>query len=284
MPNRILSLLTLVLTIGSCQRDIVTQRPNNDELLVKTVMVTGSVTSAYDTTIITYDYNADDRLERETYFFVYMTSSGLQRLPVEREYTRDAANRIARIKSTHRLFANPLNVLTSFSNVTYVDNTSTNVAYISDDNNSFKTVFTYNANGKISKTETFQHFPLPTDPLKLVAYYQHQYDASGNLLSKTQFSDNDNNGVFEEMISYVFEYDAMINPIDRNDDALFDWRWSNFSPANCTKQTNNYGTLQAPDGFTMQFQYRSDKKPEKATRDEFGGPLIGSAVTLYYYQ
>ena len=284
MPNRIISLLTLVLAMSACQRDVVTQRPNNDELLVKTVMVTGSGTSPYDTTIISYDYDANNRLERETFFFVYMTSSGLQRLPVEREYARDGTNRITRIKSTNRLFANPLNVVTSFSNVIYVDNTSTRVAYVSDDNNSFKTVFTYNANGKISKTETFQHFPLPTDRLKLVAYYEHQYDASGNLLSKTQFSDNDNNGVFDQVISYVFEYDAMINPIDRNDDALFEWRWSNFSPANCTRQTNNYGALHAPDGFTMQFQYRSDKKPEKATRSEFGGLLVGSGVTMYYYQ
>lgn len=285
MQTRVTALLILVLAFSACQREAheISQRPNNEALLVKTVMVTESGSSAFDTTIITYDYNANDRLEKETFFFNYNTASGFQRLPIEREYTRDGAGRITRIKMTNRLVSNPINVITSFSNVFYVDNNSTRVAYISDDNNTFKTVFTYDSNGKIEKIETFQHFPLPTDPLKMVAYYTHQYDASGNLLSKTQFSDNDNNGVFEQVISYTFEYDAMINPFDRNDDALFEWRWSSFSPANCIKQTNNYnGTPQ--DGFTLQFQYRSDKKPEKATRAEFGGLLIGSATTTYYYQ
>ena len=284
MPNKILFLWTLVLGISSCQQELVTQRPDNDELLVKTVNVTGSGASAYDTTIITYEYDANNRLEKETFFFAYSTSSGLQRLPIGAEYVRDGANRINRIKRSNRLVADPFNVITTFSNVFYVDNNSTRVSYISDDNNSFKTVFTYNSNGRIEKTETFQHFPLPTDPLKMVVYYTHQYDASGNLLSRTQFSDNDNNGVFEPGISYAFEYDAMVNPVDRNDDALFEWRWSNFSPANCVKQTNNYGSMQTADGFTLQYQYRSDKKPEKATRAEFGGPLVGPGVTIYYYQ
>ncbi len=284
MSNRITSLLILILALNACQREPVSQRPNNDALLVQTVAVAGSGGSPADTTIITYGYDANNRLQNETFFFVYSTSSGIQRLPIGSEYTRDGANRINRIKRTNRLVADPFNVITSFSNVFYVDDTSTRVSYISDDNSSFKTVFTYNSNGRIEKTETFQQFPSPTGPLKMVVFYTHQYDASGNLLSRTQYSDSDNNGVFEQGISYTFEYDAMINPVDRSDDALFEWRWSSFSPANCIKQINNYGGTVPADGFTLQFQYRSDKKPEKATRTEFGGPLIGPGVTLYYYQ
>jgi hypothetical protein len=286
MPTRITAPLILVFSLNACQREAneMSQRPNNDALLVKTVTVTGSGSSAFDTTIITYGYDANDRLEKETYLFTYTTSSGNQRLPTGREYVRDGGNRITRIKSTNRLVSNPANVITSFSNVFYVDNNSTRVSYISDDANSFKTVFIYNSNGKIEKTETFQHFPLPTDPLKMVVYSIHQYDAAGNLLSRTQFSDNDNNGVFEQGISYTFGYDAMVNPVDRNDDALFEWRWSLFSPANCIRQTNNYTGIAPVDGFTLEFQYRNDKKPEKATRAEFGGLLTGPAVTTYYYQ
>jgi len=286
MPTRIAAFLIWLIVFSSCQRSEVPQHPNNDPLLVKTVMITGagSSPSPYDTSIVTYDYNANNRLEKETFHFVYVTSSGLQRLPIGREYIRDGTNRITRIKRTNRLVADPMNLISIFYNVFYVDNTSTKVSYISDDNNIEKTVFIYNASGTISKTEIFRHYPLPTDPFKLMGYYQHQYDATGNLLSKTFFADNDHNGVFEQNISYAFEYDSMINPVDRTDDALFDWRWSNFSPANCTKQTNNYGAAQTVDGFILQYQYRSDHKPEKATRTEFGGVLIGSATTSYYYQ
>jgi antitoxin component YwqK of YwqJK toxin-antitoxin module len=285
MSARIAALIILLIILNSCQReDEITERLNNEALLIKIVNVTGTGTGPYDSTIITYDYDANKRLLKETTFLNLATSSGVQRLPFEREYTRDGNGRITRIRSTNRLSSNPLNVITSFSDVCYVDNNSTKVAYIEYDNNIVKTVFTYNSAGKIEKTETFQHYPLPTDPVKMTVYYRHQYDATGNLLTKTQFSDNDNNGVFEQAISYAFEYDTKLNPVDRSDDALFEWRWSWSSPANCVKQTNNYSAVNPPDGFTLVYQYRTDNKPEMATRAEFGGVLTGSATTTYYYQ
>ena len=284
MSARIATLVIFLFLLNSCQRENVPQRQNNEALLTKIVNVTGTGTGPYDSTIITYEYDANTRLTKETFFFNYATSTGVQRLPLESEYTRDGGGRITRIRRTNRLVANPLNVITNFSNVYYVDNNSTKVAYIEHDNNTVKTVYTYNAAGKIEKTEVFQHYPQPTDPIKRIVYYVHQYDGAGNLLNRTQFSDNDNNGVFEQAISYAFEYDAKINPVNSHDDALFEWRWSLYSPNNCIKQTNTYGALNPPDGFTLAYQYRADNKPEKATRTEFGGVLTGSATTSYYYQ
>lgn len=284
MLTRIAPLVILSITIISCQREVIdtSQRPDNDELLVKTITAFG--TGSFDTTIITYEYNASNRLQKETFLFNYTTPSGIQRLPTGSEYTRDGAGRITRIKRTGRLVSDPLNEITGFSNVYYVDNSSTKVDYISDDNNSFKTVFIYDAAGKISKTETFQHYPLPGDPLRMVVYYTHQYDANGNLITRTQFSDNDYNGVFEQVISYTFEFDGRINPVDRSDDALFEDRWSSSSPENCVRQTNKYSSAIPEDGFTVQFQYRGDNKPETAIRNDFGGLLTGPSVTTYYYQ
>lgn len=284
MSARIAPILVLLFLLISCQRENGPQRQNNEQLLTKMINVTGTGTGPYDSTIITYDYDANARLTRETFFFNFATSSGVQRLPLEREYTRDGGGRITRIRSTNRLVSNPLNVLTNFSDVYYVDNNSTKVAYIQHDNNIAKTVFTYNSAGRIEKTEVFQHYPQPTDPIKMTTYYTHQYDGAGNLITRTQFSDNDNNGLFEQAISYAFEYDAKLNPVNRNDDALFEWRWSLYSPNNCIKQTNNYSAVNPPDGFTLVYQYRADNKPEKATRTEFGGVLTGSATTTYYYQ
>jgi hypothetical protein len=284
MSARLITIVIFFFVLNSCQREDVPQRQNNEALLTKMVNVTGTGTGPYDSTIITYDYDANARLTKETFFFNFSTSSGVQRLPLEREYTRDGSGRITRIRSTSRPVANPLNVLTNFSDVYYVDNNSSKVAYLEHDNNIVKTVYTYNSAGKIEKTEVFQHYPQPTDPIRMTAYYLHQYDGAGNLLKRTQFSDNDNNGSFEQIISYAFEYDAKINPVNTNDDALFEWRWSMHSPNNCTKQTNTYSAINPPDGFNLVYQYRPDNKPEKATRTEFGGVLIGSAITIYYYQ
>jgi len=279
MQKKIQLAVSLVIMFTSCQREVNTigQRPTDDVLLVKIISVSAINN---DSLIITYDYDNTGRLGRET-IYSRPSPTGIM-LPAASEYTRDATGRITRVKRIARSATNPTVEVIGYENIIYINNTAAKVAYITDDNNSFKTFFTYNTAGKISKTETYQRYPMPSDPLRMVVYYTYQYDVLDNLIEKTQFSDWDNNGSFDRAITYRFEYDGKINPVDRRDDALFEPRWSLVSTENCIRQSNDYADPLSPDDFvTEQFTYRSDGRPQTAFTTGTNGEHY---TRTYFYQ
>jgi len=279
MLKNIIQAVLLAIILTSCQREvgIIDQRPTDDVLLIKTVSVSSP---GNDSLIITYEYDNSDRLSKETFYSKY--APGAMMLPTTFEYNRDAMGRIIRVKRIGRSVMNPTVEIIGYENIIYINDTSTKVAYITDDNNSFKTFFTYNTVGKISKIETHQRYPLPSDPLQMVVYYTYQYDVLDNLIEKTQFSDWDNNGSFERAITYRFEYDGKINPVDRRDDALFEPRWYLVSNENCIRQSNDYADPLSPDDFVSeQFTYRSDGRPQTAFTTGTNGEHYSRT---YFYQ
>jgi hypothetical protein len=279
MLRNIIQAVFLAIILTSCQREvsIIQQRPTGDVLLVKTISISPLNN---DSLIITYDYDSQERLAKETINSKYSPTGPM--LLASSEYIRDAIGRITRVKRIGRSVLNPTVDIISYMNVVYINDTSTKVDHITDDNSTFKTVFTYNTNGKISRIETQQHYPLPSDPLQMVVYFTHQYDALGNLLEKTQYSDWDNNGSFERAITYKFEYDGKVNPVDSNDDALCESRWSLISKENCIKQSNDYADPLSLDDFvTEQFTYRSDGRPQTAFTTGTAGEHY---VRTYFYQ
>ena len=280
MLKNILQAVFLAIILTSCQREVsIIQRPADDPvLLVKIIAVS---TPGNDSLVITYDYNNDRRLSKETFYIKYFTSSGSMVLPSWQEYTRDAPGRVTRITNVGRSVMNPTVEVVRYGDVFYINDTSTRVAYINYHNNDHKAVFTYNDAGQVSKTEDFQRFS-PGDPLRLVVYHLYLYDAAGNIIERKEFSDNDNNGTFESDVTYRFEYDGKVNPADRRDDAFFESRWSANSPENCIKQYNDYADpVSIDDNVSAQFTYRSDGRPQTAV---VSGNSIAQTVRTYFYQ
>ena len=156
MLKNILQAVLLAIILTSCQREvsIIQQRPTDDALLVKTISVS---TLNNDSLIITYDYDNTRRLSKETFFSKFSTTGAM--LPTSSEFIRDAIGRIIRVKRIGRSVTNPTVEIVGFENIIYINDTSTKVAYITDDNNNFRTFFTYNSTGKISKTESHQRYP-----------------------------------------------------------------------------------------------------------------------------
>lgn len=278
MLRNILQAVLLAIILTSCQREVsIIQRVNNLPLLVKIISVTAPQN---DSAIITYDYDGDRRMMKETYYINYLTPAGNMVLPSWLEFTRDAPGRISRIKGVGRSVTNPMTELTSFTNVTYINDSSTRVAYLASDNNDNKTIYFYNNTGQIIKTETYQSFS-PTDPLHMVVYHLYQYDASGNLTERKEYTDQDNNGSFEFNIGYRMLYDGKLNPLYKLDDALFEGRWLDVSPGNfLTMYVDNPHPPSIADTVGQQFTYRSDGRPQTALVS--GNSIQPSSRTFFY--
>jgi len=270
-------LLTIILT--SCQREVsIIQRTNDEPLLVKIVTVTAPQN---DSTIVTYDYDNDRRMVKETYYHRYVTPSGTVMLPSWLEFTRDASGRIIRIKGVGRSVMNPTVEITNFGTVYYVNDTSSKVAYLTNDHNDNKTMFQYNSAGQVVRTEDYQRLPA-TAPLRMVVYHLYQYDGADNMIERKEYTDQDNDGSFEFNIGARLQYDGKINPSYRVDDALFEDRWLDVSPANFLKMfVDNPHPLSIQDTVSNQFTYRSDGRPQTAI---VSGNSIPQSFRTYFYQ
>ena len=276
MLRNIIQAVFLAIILTSCQREVsIVQRLNNDPLLVKII----TLSPQNDSSIITYDYDSNDRLIKITYYDRY-PASGTTMLPSWQQYTRDAIGRVKTITGVGRSVMNPTVEITSSATVYYINDTSTQVAYIVNGSNTNKTVFTYNNSEQVIKTESFQQLQ-PGGQLQIVAYHTYQYDATGNLIERKEFTDPDNNGSFDWNFTYKLQYDGKVNPMYRADDILIEGGWLDVSPGNCLKMItdNPYPTIK--DTLLQQFTYRSDSRPQTVS---VSGNSIQQSFRTYFYQ
>lgn len=192
---------------------------------------------------------------------------------METQYTRDALGRIIRI-DTRSTSSAPVYSM----GVVYENSTSRRVKYLSDSS----AVFTYNEQGQVTRTDTYQHWPSASSPLRKVAYHVYAYDSRGNLQKREEYTDTDNNGVFDLNITYILSYDDKINPTRLNDDALIEFtfltKWQN----NLLKQQNDVAVPGGPDDENNSiYEYRADNRP--VTGLFTGGDGRQSITRFYYY-
>lgn len=279
MLKNIIQAVLLAIILTSCQREVsIIQRLNNDPLLVKIISVTAPQN---DSAIITFDYNTDRQLTKQTYYTRYNTPSGPLVLPSWSEYTRDTRGRITRIKSVGRSVTNPAVEITRFGDVYYINDSSTRVAFTVSDNNDHKKIYFYDNAGQIIKTEDHQSFS-PSDPLHLVVYHLYQYDGGGNLIERKEYTDHDHNGSFELNIGMRIQYDGKVNPRYKLDDALFEESWLDVSPENFLKMyVDNPHPLSIQDTVAQQYTYRGDGRPEMVA---VSGNSIPPSFRTYFYQ
>ena len=278
MLRNIIQAVFLAIILTSCQREVsIIQRVNDDPLLVKIISVSASQN---DSTIVTYEYDSDQRLIRQTHYNRY-PATGPVMLPSWQEFTRDALGRVTQIKGVGRSVMNPTVEITSTYTVYYINDTSTRVDYISNDNNDHRKEYQYNNAGQIVRTEDYQRLP-STAPLRMVVYHLFQYDAAGNIIEMKEFTDHDNNGSFDYNIGANFEYDGKINPQYHRRDDVFFQAWGGPAPQNSVKMfVNNPHPLSIQDTVSTQFTYRSDDRPQTAT---VSGNSISQSFRTYFYQ
>lgn len=266
--KKALSLLAIAAFIFySCQKDLSTsqERPlgGRPGLLQKTV--TFNYPDSTNTIVETYNYDDNGRLISGAYDF-----------GVFRGYThyyRDAAGRIIKIAAVNSTGSQD----TVFTFVNYTNATSDRVTFLSDSS----AVFFYSADGKVIRTNTYKHFPLSTDPMKLVIYHLYSYDARGNLSKREEYTDRDNNGSFELNFTYFLEYDDKVNPFYPLDDVTIENHFLFRSPNNLIKQKNDpVDPLGTDDENISVYDYRADKKPNSALFMAGDGR---KTKTLYYY-
>jgi YD repeat-containing protein len=272
------------LLLFSCLKEfsLENQQLQNPDTLLATGLLEKmiSVTQPGNTDSLIQEFRYDDagRLVRENTTAKYLDGSGsLITRRSQALYERDANHRIFRITRIGVFSDLSNNIDTLIENVIYEGAGSSRIVSLGDSN----TVFEYDANNRVVKTMTYQRFPTPADPLKLVVFHQYSYDAVGNMTKREEFNDQDNNGSFELGITYSFEYDGHINPFHPTDDALIEWTWTRISPANVLKQKNDVADPQGIDDENVTvYEYGSDNKPRAAL-------FVGNGLNIrihYYYK
>lgn len=247
--------------VSSCNQELMDTQddPVPEEGLLKQKVTISLPDSSYRITE-NFSYDASSRL-------VGYSIDNMETL-----YIRDELGRIVRIQSRSGAGAP---VITT--DVFYESSSSKKVKYLSDSS----AVFIYNDLGQVIRTDTYQHWPTPTSPLKRVAYHQYTYDSRGNLQKRAEYTDVNNDGQFDLTITYTLSYDDKVNPTRNTDDALIETsyltRWQN----NLLKQQNDAAL---PGGIDDEnnslYEYRADNKPVTGL---FTGGDGRKTITRFYY-
>jgi hypothetical protein len=282
--RKIISLaVALAWFLVSCQKETSTDTPNQNQRtdssgtrLVRVVTFSGS--SGQDSTVVEYTYDATGKLAEEHSILVINDNGNLVKREFLTRYLRDVTGRIVQFTNKGPVsdLGNAPDSVTE--TVTYKGAGLMQIAYLNDSSR----VYEYDAQGRVSRTSDHQHFPLPSDPRKLVVYHVYTYDGAGNIAVRNEFTDADGEGNFELNISYKFEYDNQVNPLYFRDDAMIEFKWYLFaSPNNLTKFSYDISDPRGlDDEASATYQYRMDGKPASST-------YVGNGQTnfsVYYYQ
>jgi len=185
-------------------------------------------------------------------------------------YKRDPQGRIRTITAAN----SQNNWDSTHIHVYYVNNSSSQVAYLSDSS----AVFQYNTAGKISRTDGYMR--MAGGSMKRVVYHLYTYDGSGNMTKREEYTDQDDDGVFTINFTYRLEYDTKVNPQYPIDDALINDFFLTFSPNNVVKQMNDPANPNAPNDENISvYDFRPDNKPHTL----FFSAGDGRQTRTYYY-
>lgn len=253
--------MIIALAVSSCNRELMDTQddPVPEEGLLKQKVTISLPDSSYRI-IENFSYDAGNLLV------------GYSINNMETQYIRDGQGRIVRIQSRA---APGAPVITT--EVIYENSSSKRVKYLSDSS----AVFVYNDQGQVIRTDTYQHWPTASSPLKRVAYHVYSYDARGNLQKREEYTDTNGDDLFDPTITYILSYDDKVNPTRNTDDALLETSYLTRSPNNLLKQQNDAAL---PGGIDDEnnslYEYRADNKPVTSL---FSGGDGRKSITRFYY-
>jgi hypothetical protein len=209
-----------------------------------------------------YGYDSSSRLSSISVTEKIKKSDGsYTTTKVALQFIRDDIGRISNIVSSPAI--SPVNAIPTYQNAS-----SQNVANIciyktltsGEKSLMDSTVFVYNSNGFIAKTSRYER--LPGNAAKLQAYQEYLYDNMGNMSEAKLFQDDDNDGTFQIVLTYKWEFNNHSNPEYFNDPGYFYLQEQLFpyscSPFLVTRQLNHYHYAGGSDDqVSYTFQYDS---------------------------
>lgn len=274
----ILFLVTLIFI--SCQKEIdwgLGGGSTADQLLVKISSKTGT-----DSTVISYSYDTQKRLVRETVIGVSAGTSLDNDLVINRNtsgvITKTIQKSPAFVASgidsvVTRFNYNPANsqYTSGIFSITIAGFTITDSA-----------VYSYDAGGKIANDIHY----LATGILPPIQSLKNQYIYSPNglnLISIVQLASLTLGGPLSPLTMQTFTYDSKVNPVNIKNEAMILARTGLYNANNASKLVLD-NTVDATLNFTMDytFKYNAANKPDSS----YGTRTPGGAVTAskYFYQ
>ena len=263
----ILAFILLVIVIQSCQKQIVSsERPgitpdsvyHPSGLLKKKVDT--YLPNNMEWFITEYEYDSSNRLSIIKFYEKIRNADGSFRdSSVQAKFFRDNIGRIIRTatlpdtSSVSSIISYKTDTSPEVLNITIYRSFSTVQKLMLD-----SIVFEYDNKGMISKTSRYQ--PIAGGVIRKILYCQYLYDNNGNLVEAKQFQDDNNDGTFQAVLTYEWEFNNHINPEYFNDPAYFSLQGQLFpytaSPYLTFKQTN-HSYLGNDDDVKYTFQFDS---------------------------
>jgi len=265
----ILAFVLFTLLLQSCQKEVsVANRPGITPdsiyrpagLLMKKVAT--SVPDNIDWYTTEYGYDSSNRLSSIAFTQKMKKPDGsIATIKGALQFIRDDIGRISKIVSLPD--TSPVNAIITYQNATSqkASNVSIYKTLISGEKLLLdSSVFEYNSNNLIEKTSRYER--LPGNAAKLLTYQQYLYDNLGNMSEAKLFQDDDDDGTFQIVLTYQWEFNNHSNPEYFNDAGYFYLQGQLF-PYSCapflvTRQLNHYHYAGGSDDqVAYTFQYDS---------------------------
>ena len=207
------------LIISSCQREISEDIPgsSNNNSCSGTLLTKLISKGKNDSTITEFEYDAKQRLIKESNMNFHPLNSGINDMLI----SRDANGVITRVKtvghSQQGSDSTDAKVFYDYTNrrYTYIVEQITFSGYITTDS----VVFLYDAAGKLTGQHVYVHHFEPGPYYLLDAKYEYTYDNTGNVSKFTVYSRDQTTNLIELEVTYEYTYDKkkralQFDPVD----------------------------------------------------------------------
>ena len=291
--KKLLTALTTVLLLASCQKEISLDVPvnggggtggggttggnSNGDLLEKAWQIT---LATNDTNTITFQWDAAKRL------LVYNSSGKVfgRATNINHTITRAADGKIKTIRSISDFSGTDDSTIFNFKyasgSIQLQHVTSTQFNSFSNFNDS--SVFTYNTVGQVTTKETFSDLSGTFEPL---SKQQYTYDALGNISKITNFQADFFTGAYALVSAATYTYDQKKAAVVFGEEAFVIFGAETISKSNLVNTVTNTGASGNTYSFTFsQFQFNTFSRPTQALLTVTPQPPGYNMRIFYFYK
>lgn len=243
--------------------------------LVKGVLVTGA-----DSIVTTYKYDSKGKFLGQA-----ITSNMANFINVDFEITRNSGGQISAYKFSSAEFV-AMGVESVDYKLQYDAGKSqyvnkVMVFQVQDLQIKDSTVYVYNAQNRIVKTERFLRDPFTLQYFK-TTIQAYQYSSNGDLVKTLVYYFDEDLNDFVLFVDTTYEYDENVNPLQLGDEGIILETSNLYSSHNVKKETVLYpDEPSANRNLSASFTYNGDKKPlSSIITDNLNG---GTSSFTYYY-
>jgi hypothetical protein len=266
------------MTIISCQKEIDWSTPaTSGPLLVKVRSMTGT-----DSTIVTYNYDGQNRLAGET----TVGAQGTISLDMTFVINRNTEGIItSTVQKSPTLLAMGLDSLVTRYHYDATTSKYTSKAFsftLSGISLTDSAILTYDSNGRI--TNELHYIASGLIPAFPALENRYNYNGSGtNMLSMTQFASTSPGSPLDSLSLLTYTYDGKTNPLNLRNEGILLGRFGLYNSNNATM--NAFSDITDPtQNFTFNYNYvyNSTGRPDSSYQVRTpGGQLTASK---YFYQ